>query len=52
MQINTAGRALRLPSDKKIIRDFFLHLWQMFMALKIQAVLGNCQESFMQKSFW
>ena len=23
MQINTAGRALRLPADKKIIRDFF-----------------------------
>ena len=23
VQINAAGRALRLPSDKKIIRDFF-----------------------------
>jgi len=23
MQISSAGRALRLPSDKKILRDFF-----------------------------
>jgi len=23
MQVGTAGRALRLPSDKKIIRNFF-----------------------------
>jgi hypothetical protein len=31
---------------KKSSAISFLHLWQIFMNVKIQAVLGNCQEAF------
>jgi hypothetical protein len=43
MQIGSAGRALRLPPDKKIIRDFIFAFMANFHEKKIQAHTGYCQ---------
>jgi hypothetical protein len=47
MQIGPAGSALCLPSDKKIIGDFFSTYVANVHEMKIQVVFGNCQEAFL-----
>lgn len=48
MQISSApqeGPCACRPT-KKFSKISFLHLWQISMKIKIQAVLGKCQETF------
>ncbi len=46
MQISSAGGALCLPADKKILGDFFIAFVADVHVHKIRAMPNICQEAF------